>query len=151
MLLIEAVEFGSKNCFEMVQEDFEITGNMDENEDNVKKFVAHECFQSVVADIWSGLEYHQVKLWQFYIYLFFGILFSPILLILYFPYYVINFILPLKVIILNIGFLNFKTIQIYIFFNFRKQKIAHVFLCKIKKNLNFFCSYLKFMIYLGQN
>ena len=102
MLLIEAVEFGSKNCFEMVQEDFEITGNMDENEDNVKKFVAHECFQSVVADIWSG-EVHHIKIWQFYILLFICIVSSPILLILYFPYYVINYILTLKVIILSFG------------------------------------------------
>ena len=87
-----ATEYGNKNCLEIVQEDFEITGNEKEAENTVKKFVTHECFQSVVADIWSG-EDHDLKVWEYYTYLFVCILMSPILLFLYFPYYVTKYFL----------------------------------------------------------
>jgi hypothetical protein len=86
MLLLEAEQFGNKNCLEIVQYNFEITKATDENE-NLKKFVAHECFQNLVTYIWNG-ENHNIKTWEFYIYIIFCMLLSPILLLCCIPYHV---------------------------------------------------------------
>ena len=86
MLLLEAEQFGNKNCFEIVQDNFEIAKAINENE-NEKKFVAHESFQNLVTYIWNGKN-HKIKTWQFYIYILICMIFSPILLICCIPYYV---------------------------------------------------------------
>ena len=86
MLLLEAGQFGNKNCFEIVQDNFEIAKTENENE-NLKKFVAHESFQNLVTYIWNG-ENHNIKTSQFYIYIIICMVFAPILLIACIPYYV---------------------------------------------------------------
>ena len=77
ILLVEAEEFDNLNCFEFVKTNFEIDKN---EEENSKKFIAHECFQTVVSNIWYG-ESSYLKTWEYLAYLFICILFSPILLL----------------------------------------------------------------------
>jgi hypothetical protein len=84
-------EFENKTCFEIVQNDFEITRH-DENHaseyssseiEETKKIVAHPCFQDVVASKWHGESIHfSRKEYVFYLvicFIFFPILFFPFL------------------------------------------------------------------------
>ena len=86
ILLVKSEEFDNKNCFEVVQNDFEITGS---EKKNSKKFIAHECFHSVVTYKWHD-EIYNLSYSEYLIYLFFCSIFSPLLLILYMPFHVSN-------------------------------------------------------------
>ena len=85
LLLIESdMTCEQTNCFEIVISGFEI--NKKDDDEESKKFIAHQCFQDVVKNAWYGEHYGKNGSGEYYFCFIFCILFAPILLLLYFPY-----------------------------------------------------------------
>ena len=77
------------NCFKLVKNDFEITRhdvNNKVNNEFVKKFITHECFQEEVRRKWRG-DSKDLSTTEFVLYLIVCFLLSPFL---YIPFVIFN-------------------------------------------------------------